>query len=326
MVGFLDEIISKIYDLLQKIPSIRQTKFWGDLVQEEILKEILTIVVVDYNEHTKFLDKLPENYQKDRCYFVLVATQTNYELLGSHNSPSDSYPKKHTVPYNEDILKLRNLGKLTLICADNHKKKHGVTVAIIIEMLRLLSWGKEMYVMSRRKEIKTARYLLKELFGIEIQASHDPNLRHEPTTNTTNNFTCYQKLDVTLDPLKCTFIDMDNIKLNQSEMNRMESNNLVINCKNPPQSSRRSNRTPVPLSNSVQPDHLTNYFEIEVPVVDDCADIIIIWVMAILHSSLPITVPFIIRSKDNIFKAAKQYLLKDESKRNILLPDILETM
>ena len=176
--------------------------------------------------------------------FCICGNQKNYEMIESATSPSDSYPQRHTVIFDMDLLNLRNWGKLTLICADSLNKKRGVSVALIIEMLRLLSWGKQMYVMSRRKEIKTARYLLKELFGIEIQANHDPRLRHEPTTN---NFICHQMPDFTSEhfnnlrfPLICTFIDMDNIKLHQSEINIIshELNHMVINCKKNPPPSR----------------------------------------------------------------------------------------
>lgn len=280
--------------------------FWGDYVPKEIQNEISTTAIVDYNDNMNFLDehKLPEKCPKEKCYFVLVATKQNYESLESLTSPSDSYPISHTVPFNEDIVNLRKLGKLTVICADRLNKKRGVTVAIIIEMLRLLSWGKNMYVMSRRKEIKTARYVFKELFRIEIQANHDPRLRHDPIA-TTDNFICHQMPDFTPEyfdnmrfPEICTFIDMDNIKLHQREMNRIlnEPNNLVINCKNPPQSSRGyspANRTSVPLSNSVQVDPMPNCIDVEVPIVDDSADIVLIMKMAILHSSLPITVNLI---------------------------------
>ena len=263
-------------------------------------------------------------YRKEKCFFVLVATKKMYETFESATSPSDSYPQSHTVFFNMDLLNLRKLGKLTLRCSDSLNN----SVALIIEMLRLLSWGKQMYVMSRRKEIKTARYLFKELFGIEIQANHDPRLKHEPT-GTTNNFICHQTSEYfknTRIPERCMFLDMDNIKLCQNEMNRilMELNNLIINCQNPPQSSRRpppAYRTSVQLSNSVQADLTSNCIDVEVPIVDDLADIFIIWMMTILHSLLPVNVPFEIRSKDKIFLAAKKYLSKENS-RQILLPDI----
>ena len=183
--------------------------------------------------------------------------------------------------------------------------------------------------MSRGKQIKTARFIFKELFGIEIQSNHEPSLKHKPTNN---NFICHQMLDFKFledfqnmrIPLTCTFVDMDNIKLKQSEINRMELNNLVIICRNPPQSSRRSfphNGTHVSPSKSVRLDHMPNCMDIEVPVVDDCADIVIILMMTILDSLLPVNVPFKIRSKDKIFLAAKEYLTKNNL-RDICLPDI----
>lgn len=327
-VRSISPFLSIILKSLLKIYSFRLTPFWGDSVSIEIRNEILRIVFVDFNENINFLEKLPEMYRQEECFFVLMATKKNYEMLESATSPSDSYPQSHTVLNLDEVNLLRRLGKLTVICADSLNKKRGVSVALFIEMFRLLSWGKEMYVMSRRKEIKTARYLFKELFGIEIQANHDPRLKHEPTA-TTNNFICHQTSEYfknTRIPLRCIFLDMDNIKLCQNEMNGilMDLNNLVINCKNPPQSSRRSppaNRTSVRLSNSVQVDPMPNCIDVEVPIVDDCADIVIIWMMTILDSLLPETVPFIIRSKDKIFLAAKKYLSKYTS-RQILLPDI----
>ena len=66
---------------------------------------------------------------------------------------------------------------------------------------------------------------------------------------------------------------------------------------------------------------MPNCMDIEVPVVDDCADIVIILMMTILDSLLPVNVPFKIRSKDKIFLAAKEYLSKNYS-RDICLPDI----
>lgn len=327
-VRSISPFFSRILNSLLEIPSLRSATFWGDFVPIEIQNEISTIVFVDFNENINFLKKLPEMYRQEECFFVLVATKKNYEMIESATSPSDSYPQNHTVICDMDLLNLRKLGKLTVICADNLNKKRGVSVALIIEMLRLLSWGKEMYVMSRRKEIKTAIYLFKELFGIEIQANHDPRLKHEPT-GTTNNFICHQTSEYfknTRIPERCMFLDMDNIKLCQNEMNRilMELNNLIINCQNPPQSSRRpppAYRTSVQLSNSVQADLTSNCIDVEVPIVDDLADIFIIWMMTILHSLLPVNVPFEIRSKDKIFLAVKKYLSKDNS-RQILLPDI----
>lgn len=74
------------------------------------------------------------------------------------------------------------------MCTESKKKKLGVSVAIIIEMIRMLSWRKKMYVMSRGKQIKTARFIFKELFAIEIQSNHEPSLKHKPTNN---NFICH---------------------------------------------------------------------------------------------------------------------------------------
>ena len=189
-----------------------------------------------------------------------MATDTINEMLESATSHSETV---------RTIKEIRNNGHLTLICTDSQKKNRNVPVAIITEIFRLSSWNKTMYVMSRRKEIKTAIFIIKELLNIEIEANHNPKLKHEPSINTCK-FICHQMLDLKSEyfrqiqfqnmefPLKCTFIDMDNIKLSQSEINKMELNNIIINCKNPPQSTH--NNTYVRL------DHISNCIDIEVPI------------------------------------------------------------
>ena len=191
-------------------------------------------------------------------------------------------------------------------------------------MIRLLSWGKGMYIISRGKEIKTARFILKEVFDIEVQANHDPHLRHEPATN---DFICQQIPDYTLleyirnerFPSLCTLIDLNNIKLNISEINEMQPNNFVLICRNPLQSTPNTGYHW--LSNSVELLPMPNCMEIEVPVTDDCADIVIIGNMTILDYLLPLNIEITVRSRDKIFLAAKNYLAKSSS-REILLPDI----
>lgn len=306
---------SDILELLHLFPLNKGTTFWGDDVPIEKKQEISTIVIVDFKYPFKFLVNLPPIYRREECFFVLVATENYCKMLENASSHGETV---------RNILELKKIGKLTMICTDSQTKNGNVPVAIIIEMLRLSSWNKKMYVMSRGKGIKTAIFIIKELFNIDIEANYNPKLKHEPSINTCK-FICHQMLDLKSEnfrkmhfqkkgfPLKCTFIDMDNIKLNQSEIDRMELNNLVINCKNPPQATHNSTH--------VRLDHMSNCIDIEVPVVDDCGDIVLIFIMVILHSSLPVTVPFVIRSKDKIFLAAKSYLSK-ESSRQITLPDI----
>ena len=95
-----------------------------------------------------------------------------------------------------NIQEFKQMGKLTIICTDRQKKNINVAVAISIEMFRLSSWDKKMYVMCRRKEIKTARLIIKDLLKIEIDADHNPKLKHEPSINTCS-FICRQMLDFT---------------------------------------------------------------------------------------------------------------------------------
>lgn len=305
------KVISEILACLQKIPLYRPITFWGDDVAIAIRNEISTIVFVDLQNHFNFLEKLPAIYRREECYFLLVANETFNESTS------------RTVMLN--IQEVSEMGHLNIIYTDRQKKNRNVPVAIIIEIFRLSSWHKKMYVMSRRKEMKTAIFIIKQILNIEINASHNPRLKHEPSINTCR-FICHQMLDFRSDyfravfaleafnlmrlyPLICTFIDMDNIKLKQRELKKITMNNLAIICENPPQSTHNSTRD------------RSNCIDIEVPIVDDCADIVLIFMMTILDSSLPVTVPFKIRSADRIFLAARNYLAKNSS-RNIWLPDI----
>lgn len=114
---------------------------------------------------------------------------------------------------------------------------------------------------------------------------------------------------MSLFPFTCTYFDMDNTKPNQSELEKFAMNSLAIICGNPPQSTHNSTRV------------RSNCFDIEVPVHDDCGDEVLIFIIAILNSSFPETVPFRKRSKDKIFLAARNYLSKDNP-RQIWLLDI----
>lgn len=306
-------VISEILACLQKIPLYNLTTFWGDDVANATRNTISTIVFVDFEKSFNFLERLPAKYRREECFFVLVANETLNETSTSRTVMSN-------------ILELSGMGHLNILYIDRQKKKNtNVPVAIIIEIFRLSSRHKKMYVMSRRKQIKTAKFCLKELFNIEIEADHDPTLKHEPSINTCR-FICHQTLDFTSKyfrnmfaleiynlqnffPLKCSFIDRDNVKLTERELEEITKNNLTIICGNPPQSTQNSIRV------------WSNCIDIEVPVVDDCADIFLILIMTILNSSLPVTVPFIIRSEDRIFLAAKNYLAKNSS-RKMWLPDI----
>lgn len=305
------KVISEILSCLQKIPLYKPITFWGDDVAIATRNEISTIIFVDLQHHFNFLEKLPAIYRREECFFLLVANETFNEYTS------------RTVMLN--IQEVSEMGHLKIIYTDRQKKNRNVPVAIIIEIFRLSSWHKKMYVMSRRKEVKTAIFIINKLLNIEINASHNPRLKHEPSINTCR-FICHQMLDFRSDyfrtmfaletfnlmrlfPLICTFIDMDNIKLNQRELEKITMNNLAVICENPPQSTRKSTLV------------RSNCMDIEVPVVDDCADIFLIFMMTILDSSLPVTVPFAIRTHDRIFLSARNYLSKDNS-RKIWLPDI----
>lgn len=303
-------IISQLYACLRKIPLYKPTTFWGDNVPIKTKNEISTIVIVDIEKHCNFLKKLPKEYCSEECFFVLVANE-KFEIKG------------RMVMLN--IQELKEMGKLTMIRTDGQNEKTDVAVAICIEIFRLSSWGKKMYVISRSKQIKTAIIIMRYLFEIKIDVNHDPNLKHQPSINECS-FICRQMIDFTseyfqkmfafekrnqmnLFPFTFTVFDMDNIKPNQSELEKFAKNSLAIICKNPPQ--------PTPNSTPVR----SNCVDIEVPVLDDCGDEVLIFIIAILHSSFPETVPFRIRSKDQIFQAARNYLSKDNS-RQIWLLDI----
>ena len=268
-----------------------------------------------FAKKSKMHDTLPKNFSRNIIFEYVESLQKLF--LG-----------KELRQLSQGDVKLGNISRKMFTSIEFNNTKKQTSIVISLECCMVMRMGKDKVLHYFPEEVKfnltfykrennwEINFLADERFSAEsfnfhIKQFHlrNNNQKRKRTDFTNNKLTPFQNVPLVHDdfpiiPPKQILQNSKVTYINQ-EVNAVPVENIGINApheENPciymPQNTTRSDSD----HQKLRPLYIT------VPVIDDCADVLMIYFMTLLDFKLPEEIDFLIVSKDNIFKSAVSIL------------------